>query len=108
MYCQQPLNQYIPDSAERAVAEKADDKARLTAMLWGTAAGKMGPLFGIIKCSSTKADLTNTRVSAARLARTAWFHSKRRLDAQNLGTHAHRQGQECGEGNRVQDPLPDP
>ena len=62
IFCQQPLAQFVPPSAERAVAEKADEKARLTAMLWGTAAGKMGPVFAIIKCTSKLADLTNTRV----------------------------------------------
>ena len=62
LFCQQPLTQYVPANAERAVSEKADDKARLTAMLWGTAAGKMGPIFAIIKCSSAKADLSKTRV----------------------------------------------
>ena len=72
MFCQQPLSQYVPPTAERAVAEKADDKARLTAMLWGSAAGKMGPIFAIIKCSSQKADLTSTRVLNA-LALVAGF-----------------------------------
>ena len=62
IYCQQPLSQYVPRDAERAVAEKADDKARLTAMLWGHAMGGMGPLFAIIKCSSKAADLSGTRV----------------------------------------------
>ena len=63
MYRQQPLNQYVPTTAERAVAERADGqgaRVRLTAMLWGTAAGKMGPLFAIIKCSAKGADLRGT------------------------------------------------
>ena len=64
-YCVAPLNQYVPESAERAVSPAGDEKARITAMLWGTAAGNMGPEFVIIKCSSKSFDLTKTRVLTA-------------------------------------------
>ena len=40
-----PKNQYIPESAARATAPESDDKARFTSLLWGTAAGWMGPSF---------------------------------------------------------------
>ena len=60
-YGAQPLNQYVPDDARRGVAPPSDEKARITAMLWGTCRF-MGPVFLIIKCSSKGYDLTNTRV----------------------------------------------
>ena len=57
-----PLNQFVPHDAERATAPDSDEKARFTAMLWGVAAGYMGSIFAIIKCSAKGANLTNTRV----------------------------------------------
>ena len=60
-YGAQPLNQYVPDDARRGVAPPSDEKARITAMLWGSAK-KMGPVFLIIKCSAKGYDLTGTRV----------------------------------------------
>jgi len=57
-----PLLQYVPQDAQRASAPESDEKARVTAMLWGVASGKMGPIFVIIKCSTKVADLTRTRV----------------------------------------------
>lgn len=61
-YGAQPKNQYVPKGAERATAPDSDEKARITAMLWGKAQGGMGPPFLIVKCSSKQADLSNTRV----------------------------------------------
>ena len=60
-----PLNQLVPADAERAAAPDSDEKARITAMLWGTADGKMRPMFLILKCSAKGCDLTNTRVLQA-------------------------------------------
>ena len=57
-----PKNQYIPKSADRATAPESDDKTRFTSLLWGTAAGWMGPLFNIIKMSVKGADLSSSRV----------------------------------------------
>ena len=57
-----PLNQFVPTDAERATAPDSDEKARFTAMLWGVAAGYMGSIFAIIKCSAKGANLTSTRV----------------------------------------------
>ena len=44
------------------MAPDSDEKSRFTAMLAGAANGIMLPAFIIIKCSSAKADLSNTRV----------------------------------------------
>jgi hypothetical protein len=33
----QPLNQYVPDSAQRSTAPPSDEKARITGMLWAKA-----------------------------------------------------------------------
>ena len=57
-----PKNQYIPKSADRATAPESDDKARFTSLLWGTAAGWMGPSFNIVKMSVKGADLSSSRV----------------------------------------------
>ena len=57
-----PLYQFIPDDAERAAAPASDEKARITAMLWGTADGQMQTMFLIIKCSLVLANLSNSRV----------------------------------------------
>ena len=57
-----PKNQYIPPDAERASAPESNEKARFTALLWGTAGGKMGPAWLIIKCSVARADLSSVRV----------------------------------------------
>ena len=57
-----PVNQLVPDDARRGSAPESDEKARITAMLWGTADGKMQEQFIIIKCSAKGANLTNTRV----------------------------------------------
>lgn len=40
-YGAQPLNLYVPMDAERGTAPPSDDKARITAMLWGMANGEM-------------------------------------------------------------------
>ena len=76
----------VPADAERATAPESDDKvsftslhftslhdttrparlplsqARFTAMLFGNAKGKMGPVYAIIKCSVKGVDLTSARV----------------------------------------------
>ena len=57
-----PKNQIVPLDAERATAPESNDKARFTAMLFGSAAGKMGPLWAIIKCSAKGVDHSKTRV----------------------------------------------
>ena len=58
-----PKIQYVPVSAEQATAPEADDKARFTAFLYGSAAGKMQPVMFIVKCTSSSAvDLTRTTV----------------------------------------------
>lgn len=46
----------------RATAPDADDKARFTCVLWGTAAGELGPPFVIVKCISKGADLRRITV----------------------------------------------
>lgn len=61
-YGEKPKNQYVPGDAKRASCPESDDKARFTSMLFGSAAGKMGPTYNIVKCNSAKADLTGTRV----------------------------------------------
>ena len=57
-----PKNQYIPLSATRATAPESNDKARFTALLWGVAAGWMGPSFNTIKMNVKGADLSSSRV----------------------------------------------
>ena len=57
-----PMNQYVPEDAQRGAAPDSDDKARITAMLWGTADGTMQEMYIIIKCSAKGSDLSNTRV----------------------------------------------
>ena len=47
-----PLNQYVPETADRATAPDHDDKTRVTFMLFGDGNGKMGPEFAILKCSA--------------------------------------------------------
>ena len=62
-HCAPPRLQYVPLSAERAIAPEADDKARFTAFLYGSAAGKMQPIMFIVKCtSSSSVDLSRTTV----------------------------------------------
>lgn len=61
MYGEKPKNQYVPIGA-RGMAPEGDDKARFTAMLWSSANGEMHSPLIIIKCSSTKPDLSGTRV----------------------------------------------
>ncbi len=56
-----PKNQYVPDGA-RGCAPESDDKARFTALMWGTASGFMGPPFVIVKCTVNKADMSGVRV----------------------------------------------
>lgn len=48
-----PKNQYVPKDAERASAPDSNDKARFTAVMWGSADGTMGPPFVIIKNAVT-------------------------------------------------------
>ena len=43
-------------------AEGTDEHKRFTVQLWSSADGVICPSFSIIKCSSTKHDLTSTRV----------------------------------------------
>ena len=57
-----PKNQYVPEDAERATAPESNEKARFTALLWGTAAGEMGPSWNVIKCSVKGWDLSSARV----------------------------------------------
>ena len=57
-----PKNQYVPASADRATAPESDDKARFTALLWGTASGKMGPAYIVIKMGVKGTDLSTSRV----------------------------------------------
>lgn len=45
-----------PLEAERASAAEIEEKAGITAMLWGKAEGGIGPRYIIIKCLSTGAD----------------------------------------------------
>ena len=61
-YGAQPKNQYVPEGESRGNAPASDEKARYTSMQAGEGKGKMLPSFNIIKCSSTKADLSNTKV----------------------------------------------
>ena len=53
---------YVPGSAERATAPASNEKARFTALLWGTADGEMGPSFNIIKMNVKGVDLSSSRV----------------------------------------------
>lgn len=52
----------MPHDAARASVPESDDKARFTAMLCGHASGDMAPSFNIVKCNSTKPDLSGTWV----------------------------------------------
>ena len=61
MFGAPPKLQYIPKSADRAVAPESDEKARFTALLWGMANGEMGPAFIIIKMSVKGPDLSSQR-----------------------------------------------
>ena len=63
LYGAQPKFQLMSSGA-KASAPESDEKAHMTDMLYGTAGGKMGSHFLIIKCSSKKLDLTGTRVLA--------------------------------------------
>ena len=68
-----PKIQYVPLSADRATSPESDDKARFTAFLYGSAAGKMAPVFCIIKCQSKNPyDLSKTTV-VAKLLKTDYF-----------------------------------
>ena len=57
-----PKYQIIPKDAARATAPESDDKARFTAMLFGTGEVEMGPLWAIIKCTVKGFDLSSARV----------------------------------------------
>ena len=57
-----PKYQYIPSDASRALAPGSDEKSRFTMMLFGSAAGEMGPPWAIIRCAAKGTDLINTRV----------------------------------------------
>ena len=57
-----PKHQIVPKDAARATAPESNDKARFTLMLFGTAAGEMGPAWSIIKCSVKGVDLSSARV----------------------------------------------
>ena len=62
-YGEKPKNQYVPSDAMRASTPETDDKARFTAMLFGSSAGEMGKTYSIVKCSSkNKTSLMGTRV----------------------------------------------
>jgi hypothetical protein len=61
-FCSGPKYQYVPADARRAAAPGGDDKSRFTAMVWSTAAGELGPLFLIIKCSVSGADASRSTV----------------------------------------------
>ena len=55
--------QYVPRSADRALAPESDDKSRFTTFRYGSAGGKMQPTFNIIKChSSDPYDLSRTTI----------------------------------------------
>jgi len=58
-----PRLQYVPRSADRALAPESDDKSRFTTFLYGSAGGKMQATFNIIKChSSDPYDLSRTTI----------------------------------------------
>ena len=58
-----PKRQYVPLSADRAMAPESDEKSRFTAFLWGSAEGNMQSVFCIVKCSSQNPyDLSRTTV----------------------------------------------
>ena len=57
-----PKNQYIPESAERAVTPAADEKARFTTFIFGSAEG-LSPCFSIVECQAKNGyDLSNSKV----------------------------------------------
>jgi hypothetical protein len=62
LYGLQPKNQYVPEGESRGSAPDSDEKARYTSMQAGDGEGGMLSSFNIVKCSSTKPNLSNTRV----------------------------------------------
>lgn len=66
-----PKWQYVPPETERATVPDGREKERFTALMWGTAAGEMGPPFLIIKNSTGGADQSKSTV----------------LDDKHLGKH---------------------
>lgn len=59
-----PRTQYVPPhSADSATAPEADEKARFTSFMYGSAKGTLEASFNIVKCTSKNAyDLGSTRV----------------------------------------------
>lgn len=71
-----PKNQYVPKDAERASAPDSNDKARFTAVMWGTADGNMGPPFIIVKNAVAGFDQTSsTCLDAKHLMKEAGFRA---------------------------------
>lgn len=56
-----PKFQYVANN-ERGSVSETNDKARFTALMWGSASGVMGPPFIIVKCNVNKANLESVRV----------------------------------------------
>lgn len=57
-----PTHQVVPADAARATAPESNEKARFTDLLWGNAAGEMGPPWHIIKCTVQGYDLSTVQV----------------------------------------------
>mmetsp|Transcript_16544 Transcript_16544/g.35866 ORF Transcript_16544/g.35866 Transcript_16544/m.35866 type:complete len:84 (-) Transcript_16544:364-615(-) len=47
-----PTNQYMPETADRAVRPDGDEKARWTSLQAGAGDGTVMPSFEVIKCSA--------------------------------------------------------
>ena len=57
-----PKNQYAPKTACRGVTPAADEKARFTTFVFGSACG-LNPTFSIVKCQARSGyDLSHTKV----------------------------------------------
>ena len=57
-----PKHQIVAQDSERASAPDGNEKARYTDLLWGTAAGEMGPPWHVIKCSVKGVNLSTATV----------------------------------------------
>ena len=62
LYGAPPKLQYIPVTANRAMAPASDDKARFTSLLAGDTSGKMLPSFNIVKMNVKGVNLSSSRV----------------------------------------------
>ena len=96
-----PKNQYVPESAARATEPESNEKARFTALLWGTASGQMGPSYNIIKMDVKGNNLSTSRVlnNLAKLPgftpADGWEHRtwKRTLTLPQRGKQGHEGGE---------------